>query len=111
MNNTELCRRSLYDRAGVVDRIDLSDPQWSAEFEQLMRNRLLMGALRYGKLGDPDKPRYDRIKRAHELLNEYSSTGNTECLVDVANMALVEFVEGDHPKKHFEARDDKEHAV
>lgn len=69
-----------------------------------------MGALRYGRLGTPGKPQYDRVAEVKKRVSKYEATGNTEFLVDVANMALIEFVEGDHPNKHFKAIDDGEHA-
>ena len=83
--------------------------EWSTEFEQLMRNRLIMGAMRYGKLNSPNKPIYDRVASAIKRLNKYIETGNLEFLVDVANICLIEFVEGTHLKKHFNSIDDGEH--
>ena len=82
--------------------------EWSSYFESLMRNRLIMGALRYGRLGT-HKP----LARTEAMISKvkgYEETGNLEYLVDVANYALIEFVEGQHPKKHFHATDDKDHA-
>ena len=84
----------------------LSKTEWSPEFEKLMRNRLLMGAYRYGLLRASGKPQYDRIRSAKDRLDAYISTGNLEHLVDVANMMLPEFVEGKHPLRHFTASDD-----
>ena len=83
----------------------LSITEWSDRFEQLMRNRLIMGALRYGLMS---KPRPKGITQFHldiiyKRLDIYKRTGNTEMLVDVANICLVEFKIGDHPRKHFKA--------
>jgi len=75
---------------------------WSSKFEQLMRNRLIMGAFRYGLLGYHKKPQYDRIASALRRLEKYAEFGNLELLVDVANMCLVEFVEGKHPDRHWD---------
>ena len=66
-----------------------------------MRNRLIMGALRYGTLRATGKPDYDRIGGAMKRLRQYQDTGNLETLVDVANMMLLEFEEGKHPKRHW----------
>jgi hypothetical protein len=82
---------------------ELEKSEWSPEFEKLMRNRLLVGALRYGRLRAVGKPAYDRIKGAQKRLKQYQQTGNLETLVDVANMMLLEFVEGQHPMRHFNA--------
>ena len=89
---------------------ELKKTEWNNEFENLMRNRLILGAFRYGLLGrDSVKfnvPDYIRVKLAR-----YEETGNLESLVDIANLALVEFTLSDHPLKHFKALDDvKEHA-
>jgi hypothetical protein len=87
----------------------LQQSEWSPKFETLMRNRLVMGAFRYGLLGDPAKPRYDRVASIRRRLDKYVQTGNLEHLVDVANTALLEFVEGEHPNRHFHSIDDGEH--
>ena len=88
---------------------ELFASEWSPEFEDLMRNRLVMGAFRYGLIGAKNKPTYNRVTAAIKRLAEYELTGNDELLVDVANFMLLEFVEGVHPFKHFAASDDGPH--
>lgn len=88
---------------------DLRRTEWSAEFEELMRNRLVMGAFRYGKIGQPGKPTYNRVADAIRRLHRYEESGNKEFLVDVANLCLLEFVECHHPNAHFSSLDDGEH--
>ena len=88
---------------------ELSRSEWSPEFEAAMRRRLIFGAYRYGCLGAPGKPRYDRVASIRKRLALYEESGNLELLVDCAHLLLLEFVEGDHPKKHFAASDDGEH--
>lgn len=85
---------------------DLEKSQWSDEFETKMRNRLIMGALRYGILGDPAKPTYDNTSSIIKRANLYVETGNLEHLVDIANLCLVEFIDGKHPNRHFHSADD-----
>lgn len=80
--------------------------EWSFLFERLMRNRLLVGRFRYGKMNDPSKGDYDCVKSAITRLRMYQKDGNLEHLVDCANLCLVEFVHGKHPLKHFNAGDD-----
>lgn len=111
MNNFEWMRKRLLDRKGIFDPpqklpdfATLQKTQWSPTFEQLMRNRLLMGAFRYGLLERQDL-KYDTASDAKRRIDLYKSTGNTEHLVDAANMCLVEFELGKHPNKHFEAQD------
>lgn len=93
----------------TIDVDALRKSEWSNEFEQLMRNRLVMGAIRYGKIGAPGKPTYDRVASMQKRLAKYTETGNKEFLVDVANLCLLEFVECAHPNAHFSAIDDGEH--
>ena len=73
----------------------LQETEWSPEFEGLMRRRLIMGAFRYGRLRDSRKPPYDRVVDMQRRLTQYVLTKNKELLVDVANLALLEFEEGD----------------
>lgn len=89
----------------------LRNTQWSPHFETLMRNRLWMGLLRYGRLGAANKPSYDMVQSIIRRAKEYVLTGNDELLVDIANLAMVEFVEGRHPLKHFEAKDGGDHCT
>lgn len=111
----DILRRRLLDAAGLTKetvRVDLDDlrrTEWCEEFEHLQRNRLILGAMRYGRLGAPGKPRWDRVPDMIRRLEAYQSDGNLEHLVDVANLAMLEFVEGRHPKRHFSASDDGHH--
>lgn len=108
----EQMRHRLHERAGLIDPPEnhlnieaLYDSEWSSEFEQLMRNRLVMGALRYGRIRKHGggKRGYNRLAGARKRLSQYEQTGNLECLVDAANMLLLEYVEGDHPNRHMDA--------
>jgi len=87
----------------------LRESEWSPKFERLMRNRLIMGAFRYGLLNATGKPKYDRMDSIAKRAKLYKDTGNIEILVDIANMALLEFEEGDHDSRHFKAADDGLH--
>ena len=105
-------RKHLLDQVGLSDadvgvvNLDLLErSEWSPDFERFMRNRLIMGALRYGKMGSASKPQYDRISAIVRRVKQYRETGNDEMLVDIANLALLEFVEGEHPQKHFDFLD------
>jgi len=93
----------------LPDLDTLRTTEWCPEFEQLCRNRLVMGAFRYGQFNDPDKWKYDHIRGAEKKLAAYRDTGNLEHLVDVANYALLEFARPSHPQAYFRAEDDHAH--
>lgn len=88
---------------------EMRKTEWSRRFENLMRNRLLMGGIRYGILKTKGEQGYDMIGSMKRRIEMYQETGNTEFLVDVANLALLEFEHPKHPKAHFGAKDDGEH--
>jgi len=88
---------------------ELYRSEWSCDFERLMRNRLLMGRYRYGLMQRTEALQYDRVGSAMDRLRKYTEHGNTEHLVDVANLMLLEFEHGPHPSKHFMAQDDSRH--
>lgn len=89
--------------------VALAASEWSDGFERAMRVRLIMGALRHGAIGATGKRRYDRVGSMARRLADYRLDGNLEHLVDVANLALIEFVESDHPRRHWAAMDDGPH--
>lgn len=91
------------------DLDSLRKTEWSDEFETLMRNRLIIGALRYGKMHSIGKPVYNKTNSIQKRLIEYIVYGNKELLVDIANLCLLEYEECMHPKKHFHSVDDGEH--
>lgn len=83
----------------VVDYYQFGDSQVDTDtyfrsFVELMHNRLVMGAMRYGKLRDFERAHYDYMSGVIRYLGKYETTGNCELLVDVANYALIEYVRG-----------------
>jgi hypothetical protein len=78
-------------------------------FAELLLARLVMGAYRYGYIRAPGKPQYDRCTAMRARLGEFERTGNAELLVDVANLALLEFYESAHPLLHFAERGEGDH--
>jgi len=119
MNSQDYLLDLWYDITGIEkkkirimpDIEELRKTEWSPVFEKLMRNRLLMGSFRYGCLHDVNKPKYNRVQKIKDKIELYERTGNLECLVDIANISLMEFEEGEHPLKHFMSTDDKDHST
>ncbi len=114
----DVLRQRLLIHAGVIEVQPLTyileqlrETEWSPYFEQLMRNRLIMGAFRHKRFEENRKAyNYANAEEAIIRINRYQTTGNTEHLVDAANMCLLEFEFGQHPQKHFMSIDDGEHA-
>jgi hypothetical protein len=93
----------------VPDLDALRRSERSPEFERLRTNRKVIGSMRYGLMGAPGKPHYDRIRCMIRRLTAYRLDGNAEHLIDVANLAELEFVEGNHRGVH--PQDDGEHSA
>lgn len=75
----------------------------------LARNRMNMGAYRYGNLSDKISPSYIPAIRAR--LDEYARTHNTENLIDIMNIAMIEFLYPTFRDAHFTPVDDGIHCL
>lgn len=92
-------RRMVETAMQVSGRLDLNRLH---QLETYMRNRLIMGAFRYGTFQEQrgQGRRHDNIPSALRRLKKYWSReqGNQELLVDVANLCMVEYIApGSHP--------------
>lgn len=89
---------------------ELREEQWSSTFEQYMRNRLIVGACRYETFNEKRKNnKYDCLNYIRDKLIEYEKTKNKECLVDAANLLMIEFECPTLSGTHFSASDDINH--
>jgi hypothetical protein len=111
-------RQHLLNTLGYFEQVplkpsfeSLKETEWDKKFEQLMRNRLIMGALRYGLFTTKNSTTEQNVLSLKNKVLIYEQTGNLECLVDIANVAQVEFIHSNHPNKHFNATDDKDHVT
>jgi hypothetical protein len=112
VTNLEWLRQRLEDQAfgrPVPPLDELRQTEWSPEFEQLMRNRLLMGAFRYGLMRDKLKSKWKMLPSMRRRLDHYEETGNLEMLVDVANLCLLEFLNPSVDGAAMRPTDDGEH--
>lgn len=69
-----------------------------AKFVQLMANRLIQGAYRYG---DPQR-RQRYMSRLKLEVETYERTGNAESLTNIANYAWLENEAPENDKYHFD---------
>ena len=110
---TNHIRDHLLESLGMPDSIPsldiLEKSEWSSKFENLMRNRLIMGRFRYGPFHNINRPTETVIENIKNRADKYIKERNTEYLIDIANLCMKVFVVDDHPKKHFKAEDDKNH--
>ena len=83
--------------------------EWSEDFENLQRHRLVQGFFRYGGLNAHGKKSWDRVSDIIKRAKLYSETHNLEYLVDIANLCMLEFEEGKHSDRHFSSQDDATH--
>ena len=84
----------------------------SHKFLQGMADRMAVSFHKYGLVKDGYGPsavtKTDAMKSLDQRIKKYHDTGNTEWLMDVANFAMIEFMEPSHPKAHFRATSAKE---
>jgi hypothetical protein len=113
---TEHIRKSLLDSLGYMEPAErlpdlpvLYETEQCPEFRRLRDARLILGAFRYGRFGDPRKAHYDHVRDMIRRLCAYEFDGNLEHLLDVANLCEVEWATSRHPKRHYRPTDDTEH--
>lgn len=61
---------------------------WSDTFIERMRNRMIVGAYRYGLKVKDDLPSFIRTR-----LKEFEDTKNSELLIDIANVCMIQFTD------------------
>ena len=88
------------------EHIQLIHSEEDLVFRRLCLNRKILGAMRYGLMGEKDKPKWDRITDCIRRLQAYQNDSNLEHLVDVANLCELEFREGNGVLKSI---DDSQH--
>ena len=75
----------------MFDKVLISFDQ---KLVDMQHNRLCLGSLRYGKFGDKEKAaRQDRERYIENKVEILRKTKNIECLIDIANILLLESVE------------------
>lgn len=82
--------------------------EFSADFVQMMKNRMVVSFHKYGPLADAYPHKVNAIESLKQRLNKYAETGNTEFLIDAANFAMIEFMRPSHEAAFFRATDSNE---
>lgn len=76
--------------------------EMSEKFLQGMGDRMSVSYHKYGAVVESTS---DHIESLQKRLEKYASDGNTEWLMDVANFAMIEFMNPRHPNAHYRATD------
>lgn len=105
-------RTRLLSHAGIFEPVDSAPSldeierlQSCRQFDEYRKNRMIMGYFRYGSLRSQiGKAKYDNVGSILKRLSIYKSDHNREHLVDIANLAMIEFAT--HPNYPFRATDD-----
>ena len=110
-------RARLLQQAGIFEAVEpapsldvIARMQSCPIFEEYRKNRMIMGYFRYGSLQSQiGRSKYDNIGSIEKRLSIYKSDHNREHLVDIANLAMIEFAT--HPDYPFNPSDDGVHAA
>ena len=110
-------RARLLQQAGVFEPAEpapsideIARSQSCPQFEEYRKNRMIMGYFRYGSLqSQMGRAKYDNIGSIEKRLLLYRGDKNREHLVDIANLAMIEFAT--HPDYPFHPSDDGVHAA
>jgi DNA/RNA-binding domain of Phe-tRNA-synthetase-like protein len=88
---------------------DVLQTEFSEEFIDKMKNRMITSYYKYGKVADNyGKQKRDAIKNLEKRIRKYQETGNTEWLIDAANFTMIEFMYPQHENAHFKATNSEE---
>ena len=78
----------------VMTNKDILKTEYSEKFDNIRKNMMIMSYYKYGSLKD-NYNKYKCMNAVENLkirLQKYLDTGNTEYLADVANFAMIEFM-------------------
>ena len=89
-------------------RTEILTRDWSAEFIELMKNRIVTSHYKYGWVSLNYPELVQAVKSIQTRLDKYLETGNTEWLVDIANFSMIEFMYPSIPNAHFRGTDSSE---
>lgn len=91
----------------MVDFDKILKTEYSQKFDDIRKKMMVMSYFKYGPLIENYKKEktINAIGSLEKRLKKYKETGNTEFLADVANFAMIEFMNPQHPKAHYKPTD------
>lgn len=78
---------------------------WSGEFIDGMQKRIITSHYKYGWMSESYPEFCSAIESLKKRLELYEQTHNTECLMDIANFAMIEFMHPTYGDAKFEPTD------
>lgn len=90
-----------------IEEYGAPSSEFSEEFVVGMRKRMAVSFHKYGKVEDAFG-KVDEIDSLITRLKRYQDDGNTEWLMDVANFAMIEWMQPAHPDAHYRPTDSDE---
>lgn len=91
-----------------IEELGAPASEFNEGFVEGMRKRMAVSFHKYGLMEDAAAARVDQVASLKVRLARYEETGNTEWLMDVANMAMIEFTHPLHADAHYRATDSDE---
>lgn len=91
----------------MTEKEKILQTEYSQKFDEIRKNMMVMSFYKYGPLKD-NYDTYkcmDAIGNLKKRLEKYERTGNTEFLADIANYAMLEFMNPQLPGAHYEPTD------
>jgi len=82
--------------------------EYSEKFDKIRKDMMIMSFYKYGPLQDNYKKHktINAIGSLEKRLQKYKETGNTEFLADIANFAMIEFMNPQHANGHYTPTDE-----
>jgi hypothetical protein len=83
--------------------------EYNSDFDEKRKSAMILSFHKYGAV----KANYatgnvNAIDTLKKRLQLYEETGNIEWLIDVGNMAMIEFTHPQHPNAHYKKTESKE---
>lgn len=90
----------------MIEKYGAPTSEFNEDFVDKMRRRMALSYHKYGRMVEATG--VDMVADIIRRVDKYKETGNTEWLIDAANVCLIEFTHPKHPEAHFRATDSDE---
>lgn len=91
-----------------IEELGAPASEFNESFVEGMRKRMATSYHKYGLMREAAEAGVQQLESALVRIQRYKDTGNTEWLMDAANMLMIEFTHPLHAEAHFRATDSDE---